>query len=104
MTKMDGATLTTFVDLNAHGSVAPSGMARHGDYLFVSDTVNSNIYAFSLQAETMGTLVDWLPTGLPGNTLAGLEVDALGRLYFVDRLGSRIVRISPKEADGAAAP
>ena len=43
--------------------------------------------------ETSGRIVRHLDTGLAAGSLAGLTLGPDGRLYFVDMLGARILRV-----------
>lgn len=71
---------------------APSGIEASGGLAFVTDAATSTIYAFDLAD---GKLVRKLATGLPRGALAGLNFGPEGKIYFVDRIGSRVVRIDP---------
>lgn len=71
---------------------APSGIARKGDYLYVSDNATGKISAFTLEGE----LVNALDTGLGAGTLAGISFGPDGKLYLVDMLGNQVLRIDPK--------
>lgn len=71
---------------------APSGIEASGGLAFVTDSATSTIYAFKL---TDGSLVKKLATGLPPGSLAGLNFGPEGKIYFVDRRTSRVLRIDP---------
>jgi hypothetical protein len=71
---------------------APSGIEASGGLAFVTDAETSKIHAFSL---VDGELVKTLDTGLPPGSLAGLNFGPEGKIYFVDRLQSRVIRIDP---------
>lgn len=88
---VDGAELSTLVDGVDIGMEAPSGLARRGDVLFVSDNANSKIFAFSLEGE----LVDWVDTELADGSLMGLAFGDDDALYMVDALSSRVLRLAP---------
>lgn len=90
---MTGAFLSTFVDAAAGEFVRPSGLAIAGDLMFVTDYETSRISAFRLSD---GARVDWLDTGLPARSLAGIIVDDQGRLLIVDMLGNSVFRISAR--------
>ncbi len=92
MFAMDGATLTTLVDGSAMGMTKPSGLTVHDGLVFVTDNASSTVYAFTKG----GVLVDWLATGWPTGSLMGMAFDAAGRLYLVDAVGDRVVRISAR--------
>ena len=69
----------------------PSGLAIHDDVLYVGDNTTGLIHAFELD----GTWLRSLDTGLPEGHLAGLEVSPDGVMYFVDMLGSEVLRVLP---------
>jgi hypothetical protein len=71
---------------------APSGIEASGGLAFVTDSATSTIYAFKL---TDGSLVKKLATNLPPKSLAGLNFGPDGKIYFVDRKTSRVLRIDP---------
>jgi hypothetical protein len=71
---------------------APSGIEASGGLVFVTDSATSTIYAFKLSD---GSLVKKLATNLPPKSLAGLNFGPEGKLYFVDRKTSRVLRIDP---------
>lgn len=71
---------------------APSGIEANGGLAFVTDAKTSTIYAFKLSD---GSLVRSLPTNLPPGSLAGLNFGPDHKIYFVDRLQNRVVRIDP---------
>jgi hypothetical protein len=89
--EMDGATLTDLVPASA-GLEQPSGIALDGWMLLVSDNATSRITAYSLE----GKELQRLDTGLPPGSLAGLTVGPDGKVYFVDMIESRVLRIDPK--------
>jgi len=87
---IDGATLTAIVTT---GLEAPSGIELHDDLLFVSDNATSQIHAFDLT----GKLLNSLDTGLAPGSLAGMAFGPEdGKLYFVDMITSRVLRVDPK--------
>jgi len=90
--KMVGYDLKTLVDTASGEFGRPSGLALHDGHLYVADNATSRITAFSLSGER----VDWLDTGLNRGSLMGIEFDPAGRLYAVDGLGSRLMRITAK--------
>lgn len=71
---------------------APSGIEASGGLAFVTDAQTSKIHAFKLAD---GSLVKTLDTGLPPGSLAGLNFGPEGKIYFVDRLESRVYRVDP---------
>jgi sugar lactone lactonase YvrE len=84
--------LGTLADGAAAELTLPSGLALYDGHLYVADNETSRITAFTLSGER----VDWLDTGLNPGSLMGIEFDAQGRLYAVDGLGSRLLRITAK--------
>lgn len=72
--------------------VAPSGIEASGGLVFVTDAATSQIHAFDTRT---GALVRSLDTGLPEGSLAGLNFGPEGKIYFVDRLTSRVYRLDP---------
>jgi hypothetical protein len=74
------------------GLEAPSGIEASGGLVFVTDAATSKIHAFDMQT---GANVRTLETGLPAGSLAGLNFGPDGKIYFVDRVASRVVRIDP---------
>lgn len=89
--RVDGATLTDAVPASSKLVTAPSGIELRGSYLYVTDHATSRISAFT----DAGARVNWLETGLPAKSLAGMAFGADGRVYFVDMLGHRVLRIEP---------
>lgn len=70
---------------------APSGLALHGEVLFVTDNTTSKIHAYDLE----GTWLRSLDTGLTAGSLAGLTIGPDDKIYFVDMLRGRVFRIDP---------
>jgi len=89
--EMDGATLTDLVPATA-GLQQPSGIALDGEILYVTDHATSRIHAFSLD----GKELQKLDTGLAAGSLAGISLGPDGKLYIVDMVDSRVLRIDPK--------
>jgi DNA-binding beta-propeller fold protein YncE len=92
---MTGGTLTTLVD---GASVAqmqrPSGLALDGDVVYVTDNETSVLFGFD---RATGELLDWLdlsPQVAPGG-LMGIAFDEVGRLFLVDALTDRVLRLAP---------
>lgn len=84
---------TPLVELVPPGTLeAPSGIEATGGLVFVTDALTSTFYAF--KAKT-GELVRKLETGLPKASLAGFNFGPDGKIYFVDRVKNRVVRIDP---------
>lgn len=88
--KMNGTKLTTLIDQKTVPFERPSGIELYDGLLWVTDNATSRIYAITLE----GDVIDWLDTGLPAGSLMGIAFDAQGRLYIVDALGDRVLRIS----------
>ncbi len=91
--RINDAVLTDAVPASA-GLVAPSGVEIKGEYLYVSDSATSRITAFTRSGEQ----VNYLDTGLPSGSLSGMAFGPDGRIYFVDILGNRVLRIEPLSA------
>ncbi|MDP2273201.1 MAG: hypothetical protein Q8N23_19235 [Archangium sp.] len=70
---------------------APSGLELKNDLLYVSDNGNSRISVFTLSGER----VNYLDTGLPPGSLAGMAFGPDEKLYIVDMVGNRVLRIDP---------
>jgi hypothetical protein len=84
---IEGAKLTELV---AKGKLKqPSGIELYDDVLFVSDTATGQFHAFDLK----GKLLRSVDTGLPDGSLSGFEIGPDGRIYLVDRLAERVLRI-----------
>ncbi len=89
---MTGAALGTFVDGASSGLSAPSGLELHDGHVFVGDNATGIISAFAMDGE----LVDWLDTELPAGALTGLAFDTNGRLYYLDAIGGRVLRVAAR--------
>jgi hypothetical protein len=86
---MDGAVLELVV---APGVLQqPSGIEVRGDTVFVTDAATGTFYAF----DKNGNVKKKLETGLPPRSLSGFTFGPDGKVWFVDRLKSQIVRIDP---------
>jgi hypothetical protein len=70
---------------------SPSGLTRHQGLLYVSDNATGKIQAF----DSDGALVNSLDTGLAPGALSGMDVGPDNRLYLVDRLANRVLRVDP---------
>jgi hypothetical protein len=79
------ATLSTF----GAPLQQPSGLEIDGDVVFVADHATGIIYAFDLQ----GRQINALDTGLGPGALMGMAIGPDGRLYLVDAVRNRVVRI-----------
>lgn len=90
------ATLTEVVPSSDDLSV-PSGLEVKGDLLFVSDNEKGRISAYTLD----GVRVNYLDTGLPKGALMGMALGPDGKLYLVDAVGERVLRIDVPPMAGA---
>jgi DNA-binding beta-propeller fold protein YncE len=90
--QMDNATLTTVVAEATGDVLLPSGIELHKGLLYVSDNERDTITAFTLE----GQKVKQLTTGLPKGALSGIAFGPDGKLYFVDMIGNRVLRIDPR--------
>nr|MCS5535991.1 thrombospondin type 3 repeat-containing protein [Candidatus Poseidoniales archaeon] len=84
----------------ATGLSSPSGIALHGDTLFVSQNGNGKISAYELASNgKSGTHMQTVDTN--ANSIMGLEVGPDDKLWYVDAGLNRVVRIDPfDDADG----
>lgn len=89
--EMDGAVLKDVVPAS-FGLQEPSGIELDGEILYVSDHATSKIHAFSLDGKELRKL----DTGLPAGSLSGLSIGPDGKMYLVDMLDNRVLRIDPK--------
>ncbi|MBL0192616.1 MAG: hypothetical protein IPQ09_00070 [Myxococcales bacterium] len=89
--EMDGATLADVVPAT-FGLQEPSGITLNADILYVTDHATSRIHAFSLD----GKELQRLDTGLAPGSLGGIRVGPDKKIYIVDRVESRVLRIDPK--------
>jgi hypothetical protein len=87
---VDNATLREVVAPGA--LVHPSGIELSRGLVLVADDETSRFYAYDAE----GTLVRELDSGLPPGSLAGITVGRDGKLYFVDMLGGRVMRVEPR--------
>jgi hypothetical protein len=69
----------------------PSGIEVRGDTVFVTDAATSTFYAF----DKNGNVKKKLDTGLASRSLSGFTFGPDGKIWFVDRSKSQIVRIDP---------
>jgi hypothetical protein len=90
--RMTGAVLTDVVAASSGLVVRPSGLELFEGLVYVADHANGRISAFDQQ----GNRLNWLDTGLPAGALAGLAFGPDGKLYLVDMLGNRVLRVDPK--------
>jgi DNA-binding beta-propeller fold protein YncE len=70
----------------------PSGLELRGNLIYVSDNATSKIHAFSL----VGAPVNYLDTGLAAGALGGMAFGPDGKLYIVDMIEGRVLRIDTK--------
>lgn len=70
----------------------PSGIEVKGDLLYVTDAATSTFHVFKKD----GTPVRKLETGLPPGSLAGFTFGPDSKIWFTDKVGSRVMRIDPK--------
>ena len=69
----------------------PSGLELYQDMLWVTDNANGRISVFAKD----GTRLNWLDTGLQPGALMGLTFGPDGRIYFVDAVDNRVLRVDP---------
>lgn len=89
--RMEEAQVATLPGTDTAGLERPSGLALSAGLVYVTDNQSGKISAFDKQ----GKMIDWLATGLGPGSLMGIAVDPGGRLYIVDALGARVLRIEP---------
>ena len=88
---MEEATIEDVVPESSGLLEAPCGIKLRGDFVYVTDNANGRISAFRHDGER----VNHLDTGLPSGALAGLTFGPDDRVYFVDMLRHRVLRIDP---------
>ena len=72
----------------------PSGIALHGDTLFVSENGNGQITAYTLSEDgKTGTVEDTVQTSAV--FIMGLEIGPDGHLYYVDNGRDQVIRMDP---------
>jgi hypothetical protein len=69
----------------------PSGLELHGGHIYVTDAATGRFHVF----DKTGKELRKLETGLPARALAGFTFGPDGKIWFVDRVGSRVLRIDP---------
>jgi hypothetical protein len=70
----------------------PSGIELRGDVIFVTDHATSRFHAFDLEGNELASL----DTTLPPGSLAGFDFGPDGKIYFVDMIGQRLLKIDPR--------
>ncbi len=90
--QMNGTSLVDIVSAGSGLLQQPSGIEMRNEFIYVSDNATSRITAFTLAGEQ----VNYLDTGLPSGSLAGMNFGPDGKLYLVDMIGHRVLRIDPK--------
>ncbi len=90
--RMNDATLTDVVTAESGMLTSPSGLELRNELIYVSDNANGRISAFTAEGER----VNWIETGLPPGSLGGMAFGPDEKLYFVDMLGDRVLRIDTK--------
>jgi hypothetical protein len=88
---VDDADLVTLVEGEDFNMREPSGLAIHGDHVYVSDNRTGVITAFTKDGE----MVDWLDMEVDRGSLMGMEFDEAGNLYVVDAEADELLRITP---------
>jgi hypothetical protein len=91
---MNGAVTEDLVPAASGLVEAPAGIELAGEVLFVGDAASGRLSAFDLE----GQLLRQLDTGLPANALAGITLGPDGRIYLVDQVGDRVLRVDPPPA------
>ena len=69
----------------------PSGLEVRGGKVYVSDAANSTFHAFDKD----GVELRRLETGLPAGSLSGFTFGKDGKVWFVDRVRNKVLRIDP---------
>ncbi len=87
---MDGTTVEVVVPAGVLQK--PSGLEIYGGLLWVTDTATSTFHVF----DKSGKEVRQLKVDLPAESLAGMAFGPGGKLYFADKVGSRIMRVDPR--------
>jgi DNA-binding beta-propeller fold protein YncE len=90
----DNAEVTDFVSADSALVAQPSGIAIKGNYVYVADASNGRISAFNMKGE----LVNHVDTGLAEGTVGGITFGPDNKLYLVDMVSHRVLRVDPKPA------
>jgi hypothetical protein len=81
-----------FTDVIPKGVLTtPSGLEIRNDILYVSDNATGRIVAFDMQGKELNSI----DTGVGPGALAGMAFGPDNKLYFVDMVGNRLMRIDP---------
>ncbi|HET6283160.1 MAG TPA: hypothetical protein VFH73_19535 [Polyangia bacterium] len=97
MRNQDGLTMGPSAELTAmvtdvvpRGTVEkPSGLEIKGDTMYVTDNANGKMFKFSVAGEMQGVV----QTGVKPAGLAGLTVGPDNKIYFVDMVDNRVLRL-----------
>ena len=89
--RMSGAVLRDVVPASSRMLDTPSGMAMKDGQLWVADNATGRISVFTLT----GQRVKYFETRLAG-ALGGLDFGPDGKLYIVDMVASRVLRLEPR--------
>lgn len=87
--EMDNAVLHDIVPKDSGMVTTPSGIEVWKGHVYVSDYTTGRISAFTLDGER----VNYIDTGLAEGSLGGMAFGPDGKLYFVDTIGNRVLRI-----------
>jgi DNA-binding beta-propeller fold protein YncE len=69
----------------------PSGLKARNGHVYVSDTATSRFYCF----DKTGKEIRRFDTGLPPQSLAGFTFGVDNKLWFVDRIRGKVLRLDP---------
>lgn len=88
--EMSGLVWEVFIPANA-GLVSPSGIEIKGNRLFVTDYDNGDIICYDTNS---GAELSRVQSGERG--IMGITIGPDGKLYFVNAISNKIIRIDPK--------
>ena len=88
---MDDALITTFIDGDQFGMVAPSGIDIVDNILLVTDNETGALYAFDMN----GQLIDFLYTGVESGSLMGVAARTIEDIWLVSAKENRLYRLQP---------
>jgi hypothetical protein len=74
----------------SYGMLLPSGLTLHGSATYASDNETGTLHKFALDGKPLGKL---LVPGLKSGALAGLAFGPDDKLYFVDMVDERVLRL-----------